>query len=101
MTVRHVMYNFNVFLLNAYTASVFSKKSIAGTSSKLRDAMEVVASRVDELGKSKIVPLPPQPTPTLRGQSKPRKKKGEMAYADWDMKQYKGTEEQRRKDREN
>ena len=26
--------------------------------------MEVVASRVDELGKSKIVPLPPQPATT-------------------------------------
>ena len=73
-------------------------------SNKLRDTMEVVASRVDELGKSKIVPLPPQPTPTTsqsRGQSKPRKKRGETAYAEWDTKQYKGTEEQRRKEREN
>ena len=67
--------------------------------------MEIVASRVDELGKSKIVPLlpqPPQPAPTTsRGPAKPRKKKAETKYPDWDIKQYKGTEEQRRKDREN
>ena len=31
--------------------------------------MEVVASRVDELGKSKIVPLPPQPVQIM---SQPR-----------------------------
>ena len=71
-------------------ASVFSKKSIAGTTSRLRDAMEVVASRVDELGKSKIVQLPPQPvqpTPsTSQAKPKPRKKKTETAYADWDSK---------------
>ena len=97
-----------MFFLNACIASVFSKKSIDGTSNKLRDAMEVVASHVDELGKSKIVPLPPQqptqPTPTTsqpRGQSKPRRKKEETAYTDWDTKQYKGTEVQRRQDREN
>ena len=95
---------FQRFLFNAYIASVFSKKNIAGTSNKLRDAMEVVASHVDELGKSKIVPLPPQPAPITsqpRVQSKPRRKKGETAYPDWDSKQYKGTEAQRRKDREN
>ena len=88
---------FQQFLLNAYIASVFSKKNIAGTSNRLRDAMEVVASRVDELGKSKIVPLPPQPvqiTSQPRVQPKPRRKKGETAYADWDSKQYKGTEAQ-------
>ena len=65
--------------------------------------MEVVASWVDELGKSKIVPLPPQPTPVTsqsKAQPKPRRKKGETAYADWDSKQYKGTEAQWRKDRE-
>ena len=66
--------------------------------------MEVVASRVDELEKSKIVTLTPQPVPITaqpRVQSKPRRKKGETAYAEWDSKQYKGTEAQRRKDREN
>ena len=91
-----------MFFLNEYIASVFSKKSIAGTSNKLRDAMEVVASRVDELGKSKIVPLPPQPSqPAPTTKPKNWRKKGETAYAEWDMKQYKGTEEQRRKEREN
>ena len=98
------MNNHNVFLLNTCIASVFSKKSIAGTSNKLRDTMKVVASCVDELGKSKIVPLPPQPVPNTsqpRGQPKPRRKKGETAYAEWDNKQYKGTEEQQKKDREN
>ena len=65
----------------------------------MRDAMEVVASRVDELGKSKIVPLPPQPAPTTK--PKTRRKKGETAYAEWDRKQYKGTEQQRRQEREN
>ena len=101
-TVRHVVYTFNISLflfLNTCVASVFSKKSIAGTSNKLWDAMEVVASRVDEIGKSKIVPLPPQPiqpTPTTsQPKLKPRKKKTETAYAEWDSKQYKGTEAQR------
>ena len=92
------------FFLNMCVASVFSKKSIAGTTSKLRDAMEMVASRVDELGKSKIVHLPPQPsnpTPST-SQAKPRtrKTKSETAYADWDSKTYKGTEDSRRMDRE-
>ena len=68
--------------------------------------MEVVASCVNELGKSKIVHLPAHPvtvptTSQTRGQSKPRRKKDTTAYADWYSKQYKGTEEQRRKDREN
>ena len=69
--------------------------------------MEVVASQVDELGKSKIVmlpPQPPQPAPSIsqsRGQLKPRKKRGETAYPDWDTKKYKGTEQQRKTDREN
>ena len=70
--------------------------------------MEVVATCVDELEKSKIVHLPPQPLVTApttsqpRGQMKPRtRKKGTMAYADWDTKQYKGTEQQRKQDREN
>ena len=65
--------------------------------------MEVVATRVDELGKSKIVDLPPKPTTSQpRGQPKPRtRKKGATAYAEWDSKQYKGTEIQRKQDREN
>ena len=75
--------------------------------------MEVVASRVDELGKSKIVPQPtqttsttvqPQPTQmtstTAQPKPKSRKKKTETAYAEWDSRQYKGTETQRRLDRE-
>ena len=89
----------------------------------MRDAMELVASRVDELGKSKITPQPNQGTststtvrPTITtttavqpvqststaGQSKlkPRRKKGETAYADWDSRQYKGTQTQRRLDRD-
>ena len=86
-------------------ASVFSKTTIAGTTSKMRDAMELVASRVDQLGKSKIVTLPSQPTPTSTTSStKPKsrkKQKKETAYAEWDSKQYRGTEAQRKQDREN
>ena len=70
----------------------------------MRDAMELVASRVDELGKSKIVTLPPQPTPTpttSHAKPKSRKKQKETAYAEWDSKQYKGSEAQRKQDREN
>ena len=67
--------------------------------------MEVVASRVEELGKSKIVQLPQQPQPTnptpATSSSKPRrKKKTDTAYADWDAKTYKGTEDSRRQDRD-
>ena len=66
--------------------------------------MEVVTSRVEQLGKSKIVHLPPQPTPTMSKQAtqtKARKKKNTTPYADWDAKQYKGTETQCKQDREN
>ena len=117
-SIRHFLF------LNACIASVFSKASISGTTTRMRDAMELVASRVDELGKSKITPQPNQGTSTsttvrpttqqrpttttttavqpvqstsTAGQSKPkpRRKKGETAYADWDSRQYKGTETQR------
>ena len=87
---------------------------------KMRDAMELVASRVDELGKSKIIPQPNQATSTtaqttttavqpqpaqststaVQSKPKPRKKKAETAYAEWDSRKYKGTETQRRLDRE-
>ena len=72
--------------------------------------MEVVASRVEELGKSKIVHLPPQPQPqpqptnptptTSSAKPRTRKKKSDTAYPDWDSKTYKGTEDSRRQDRE-
>ena len=97
--------------LNACVASVFSKASISGTTSKMRDAMELVASRVDGLGKTKIIPQPNQTTATtvqpqpaqststaVQSKPKPRKTKAETAYAEWDFKQ--GTETQRRLDRE-
>ena len=60
--------------------------------------MEVVASRVDQLEKSKIVPVQPQPVPPPK--PKPKKRKSETAYAEWDVRKYKGTGEERRKDRE-
>ena len=85
----------------------------------MRDAMELVASRVDALGKAKITPQPnqgtttqqrpttsttpvqPVPTKSTAGPSKPkqRKKKAETAYPDWDSRQYKGTESERKLDR--
>ena len=79
--------------------------------------MELVASRVDELGKAKITPqanqgtttqqrptttttpVQPAPTTSTAGPTKPkqRKKKTETAYADWDSRQRsKGTEDRRR-----
>ena len=94
---------------NKYLASVFSKKNIEGTSDQLCDAMEMVAMHADQLEKTKIAKLP-APTPassmaqpaqqasTSRGK---RKSMAASAYAEWDSRQYKGTEEQRKKDREN
>ena len=113
-------FNKHFLFLNACIASVFSKASISGTTTRMRDAMELVASRVDELGKAKITPqanlgttaqprpttttTPVQPTQTTStaGPTKPkqRKKKTDTAYADWDAKKYKGTEDSRRMDRE-
>ena len=62
--------------------------------------MEVIASRVDQLEKSKIAPVRPVPTPAP-SKSKPKKRRTESAYAEWDARKYKGTEEERRRDREN
>ena len=63
--------------------------------------MEVVASRVEQLEKSKIQPVRPAQTTPAPSKPKPKRRKTESAYAEWDQKKYKGTEEERRKDREN
>ena len=78
-------------------------------SDQLRDAMEMVATHADQLEKMKIASLP-VPTPAssttqptqqaLTGRVK-RKSTATSAYAEWDSCQYKGTEEQHKKDREN
>ena len=62
--------------------------------------MEVVASRVDQLEKSKIQPVQPTQTAPAPSKPKPKRRKTESAYAEWDQKKYKGTEEERRNDRE-
>ena len=63
--------------------------------------MEVVASRVEQLEKSKIQPVPTAQTTPAPSKPKPKRRKTESAYAEWDQKKYKGTDEERRKDREN
>ena len=64
------------------TVNVFSSKSIKDAPPRLKEAMENVAGRVEELSKSKITTAaPPEPF-------RKRKTQSIMKYADWDMRQY-------------
>ena len=64
------------------TVNVFSSTSIKDAPPRLKEAMEDVAGRVEELSKSKITTAaPPQPFRKQKTQSITK-------YADWDARQY-------------
>jgi len=64
------------------TVNVFSSTSIKDAPPRLKEAMEDVAGRVEELSKSKITTAaPPQPF-------RKRKTQSITKYADWDARQY-------------
>ena len=64
------------------TVNVFSSKSIKDAPLRLKEAMENVAGRVEELSKSKITTAaPPEPF-------RKRKTQSITKYADWDVRQY-------------
>ena len=73
------MKQFNLDL--GITVNVFSSTSIKDAPPRLKEAMEDVASRVEELSKSKITTGPPQPLGKRKTQSITK-------YADWDARQY-------------
>ena len=74
------MKQFNLDL--GITVNVFSSSSIKDAPPRLKEAMEDVAGRVEELSKSKITTAaPPQPF-------RKRKTQSITKYADWDARQY-------------
>ena len=74
------MKQFNLDL--GITVNVFSSKSIKDAPPRLKEAMEDVAGRVEELSKSKITTVaPPEPFRKWKTQSITK-------YADWDARQY-------------
>ena len=74
------MKQFNLDL--GITVKVFSSKSIKDAPPRLKEAMENVAGRVEELSKSKITTAaPPEPF-------RKRKTQSIMKYVDWDVRQY-------------
>ena len=74
------MKQFNLDL--GITVNVFSSTSIKDAPPRLKEAMEDVAGRVEELSKSKITTAaPPQPFRKWKTQSITK-------YADWDARQY-------------
>ena len=74
------MKQFNLDL--GITVNVFSSKSIKDAPPRLKEAMENVAGRVEELSKSKITTAaPPEPF-------RKRKTQSITKYADWDARQY-------------
>ena len=74
------MKQFNLDL--GITVNVFSSKSIKDAPPRLKEAMEDVAGRVEELSKSKITTAaPPEPF-------RKRKTQSITKYADWDVRQY-------------
>ena len=74
------MKQFNLDL--GITVNVFSSKSIKDAPPWLKEAMENVAGRVEELSKSKITTAaPPEPFRKWKTQSITK-------YADWDVRQY-------------
>ena len=74
------MKQFNLDL--GITVNVFSSKSIKDAPPRLKEAMENVAGRVEELSKSKITTAaPPEPF-------RKRKTQSITKYVDWDVRQY-------------
>ena len=74
------MKQFNLDL--GITVNVFSSNSIKDAPPRLKEAMENVAGRVEELLKSKITTAaPPEPFRKWKTQSITK-------YADWDVRQY-------------
>ena len=74
------MKQFNLDL--GITVNVFSSTSIKDAPPRLKEAMEDIAGRVEELSKSKITTAaPPQPF-------RKRKTQSITKYADWDARQY-------------
>ena len=74
------MKQFNLDL--GITVNVFSSTSIKDAPPRLKETMEDVAGRVEELSKSKITTAaPPQPF-------RKRKTQSITKYADWDVRQY-------------
>ena len=74
------MKQFNLDL--GITVNVFSSNSIKDAPPQLKEAMENVAGRVEELSKSKITTAaPPEPF-------RKRKTQSITKYADWDVRQY-------------
>ena len=74
------MKQFNLDL--GITVNVFSSTSIKDAPPRLKEAMEDVAGRVEELSKSKITTAAP-PAPFRK-----RKTQSITKYADWDVRQY-------------
>ena len=74
------MKQFNLDL--GITVNVFSSTSIKDAPPRLKEAMEDVAGRVEELSKSKITTAAP-PAPFRKGKTQSITK-----YADWDARQY-------------
>ena len=74
------MKQFNLDL--SITVNVFSSTSIKDAPPRLKEAMEDVAGRVEELSKSKITTAAP-PAPFRK-----RKTQSITKYADWDVRQY-------------
>ena len=74
------MKQFNLDL--GITVNVFSSTSIKDAPLRLKEAMEDVAGRVEELSKSKITTAAP-PAPFRK-----RKTQSITKYADWDVRQY-------------
>ena len=74
------MKQFNLDL--GITVNVFSSTSIKDAPPQLKEAMEDVAGRVEELSKSKITTAAP-PVPFRK-----RKTQSITKYADWDVRQY-------------
>ena len=74
------MKQFNLDL--GITVNVFSSTSIKDAPPRLKEAMENIAGRVEELSKSKITTAaPPEPF-------RKRKTQSITKYADWDVRQY-------------
>ena len=75
-----ILKQFNLDL--GITVNVFSSKSIKDAPTQLKEAMENVAGRVEELSKSKITTAaPPEPF-------RKRKTQSIAKYVDWDVRQY-------------
>ena len=75
-----ILKQFNLDL--SITVNVFSSTSIKDAPPRLKEAMEDVAGRVEELSKSKITTAAP-PAPFRK-----RKTQSITKYADWDVRQY-------------